>query len=386
MDNKDLLEQTYKVNYDSGSNFIKQNNLLKAKESFKKALDAAIRLAEQSYGNDAARHRANAKSVASLLEQINAKLNSAQAKPKEEDKKPAAVAPVKPASTPAEPAKKVDVEAALEKLFALEGLELVKEKVKELIALKKVEKIRRERGLSDMKTSNHLVFLGNPGTGKTTVARIIAEIYCGLGIVSKGQCVEVSRADLVAGYVGQTAPKTKAKIEEAMGGVLFIDEAYTLYKEGTANDFGKEAIEELLKAMEDNRGDFVVIVAGYDELMDSFLKSNPGFPSRFPDDNKIHFTDYNGEQLYHIFMGMCKKNDYTLGEGVSEILAHYFKVRYETRDENFSNARDVRNLFENIYRRSAKRVAPLGANVSNEQLKTILLQDLPDKVKNLIKK
>jgi SpoVK/Ycf46/Vps4 family AAA+-type ATPase len=185
-------------------------------------------------------------------------------------------------------------------LDALVGLENVKKDVKNLVNLMKVRKLRQENDLPVPPMSLHMVFMGNPGTGKTTVARLISSLYASIGVLSKGQLIEVDRSGLVAGYVGQTALKTQEVIKSALGGVLFIDEAYSL-SSGGENDFGREAIETILKAMEDHRDDLVVIVAGYDEPMQKFLSSNPGLESRF---NKyFYFQDYTGEQLMAIFKG-----------------------------------------------------------------------------------
>ncbi|MBQ9347534.1 MAG: AAA family ATPase, partial [Oscillibacter sp.] len=187
------------------------------------------------------------------------------------------------------------------------GLERVKQEVRSLVNLVKVHQLRRENGLPEPELSLHMVFTGNPGTGKTTVARIMARIYKSLGILSKGQLVEVDRSGLVAGYVGQTALKTAKAVESALGGVLFIDEAYALNGKGD-NDFGQEAIDTVLKAMEDHRDDLVVIVAGYDELMDAFIHSNPGLESRF--NRFLHFDDYTEEELLKIFQMRCDKGGY----------------------------------------------------------------------------
>ena len=205
--------------------------------------------------------------------------------------------------------------------------------------------------------SLHMVFMGNPGTGKTTVARLLAQIYKAMGVLSKGQLVEVDRSGLVAGFVGQTAIKTGEAVQKALGGVLFIDEAYALANQDNPNDFGREAIETLLKGMEDHRADLVVIVAGYTELMDRFIHANPGLESRF---NKyFYFEDYTGDQLMEIFRSMCEKNGYTLDESGQACAARLLHHLYENRDENFGNARDVRNLFERAVARQADRVAAL---------------------------
>lgn len=268
---------------------------------------------------------------------------------------------------------KITLEEALAQLNQLEGLSSVKSQVRDWVDQIKVFQMRRNCGLSIPGMSYHMVFSGNPGTGKTTVARIIAQIYCALGILKEGQLVEVERGDLVAGYIGQTAIKTQEVIKKAIGGVLFIDEAYSL-NNGGSNDFGQEAIDTLLKAMEDNRSELVVIVAGYDELMDNFVKSNPGLRSRFK--NFIKFDDYNGEELYKIFVNLCAKNEYKISEEVKQVLLNYFNYLYASRDENFGNARDVRNFFEKIITKQSKRVAII-ENPSIEQISSIILADLP---------
>ena len=260
----------------------------------------------------------------------------------------------------AEEVAKEDLDELLGELDSLVGLDKIKQNVKSLINLMKVRRLREENDLPVPPMSLHLVFMGNPGTGKTTVARLIARLYHAIGVLSKGQLVEVDRSGLVAGFVGQTATKTSDVIKSALGGVLFIDEAYALAPgEGNTNDFGQEAIDTLLKAMEDNRKDLVVIVAGYEALMERFIASNPGLESRF--NRYFLFEDYNGEELYKIFSSMCEKNRYALTEEGTDFVKSYLKELYETRDDNFGNARDVRNFFENVVSVQADRVAAMEA-------------------------
>ena len=267
----------------------------------------------------------------------------------------------------------LDLEELLSELNSLTGLDEVKLEIKALINLLKVKKLRQERGMKLPSTSLHMVFSGNPGTGKTTVARLLAKIYKCLGVAKTGQLVEVDRSNLVEGFVGQTAIKTREVVESALGGILFIDEAYTLTAGKDGKDFGQEAVDTLLKLMEDNRDNLIVIVAGYTDLMEEFVNSNPGLKSRF---NKfILFKDYTGSQLFDIFMSMCKKQDYEPDEAGRQYVMEYLENRANHHDENFANAREVRNYIERAISRQASRIVEI-ENVTDEELRTLTKDDL----------
>lgn len=260
----------------------------------------------------------------------------------------------------------------LDELDALVGLEKVKNKVQDLIVYQKVQKMRREKNLHSTKNTLHLAFTGNPGTGKTTVARIVGRIYKRIGLLSKGHFVEVSRTDLIAGYQGQTALKVKKVIEQAKGGVLFIDEAYSITENDHSDSYGRECLTELTKALEDYRDDLVVIVAGYTEPMNKFFESNPGLKSRF--NTFIEFDDYNSTELDKILLSMCKNNDYVLDDEAKDKIHMYFEQQISSKDENFANGRLVRNLYDDLVMNHARRVINI-TNPGSEELSTIKAVD-----------
>lgn len=268
-----------------------------------------------------------------------------------------------------QPASEPDVNP-MEQLDALIGLRQVKTELQTLTRFIEVNQKRQEAGLRVASISYHCVFAGNPGTGKTTVARILAGIYRQLGILKKGQLVETDRSGLVAEYVGQTAVKTNKIIDKALGGVLFIDEAYTL-AQGGEQDYGREAIATLLKRMEDDRERLVVILAGYTQEIEQFISSNPGLRSRF--NRYIHFEDYSEEELFQIFLLQAKKYDYKLNESAEEKLHLLFRQKIADKQKDFGNARYVRNLFEKVIENQAVRLAKAG-DISKADL-TVITQD-----------
>ncbi|MGI9051189.1 MAG: AAA family ATPase, partial [Ilumatobacteraceae bacterium] len=262
------------------------------------------------------------------------------------------------------------IEELLAELDALVGLELVKADVRRLTSLLRIQRLRAERGLPTLETSHHVVFTGNPGTGKTTVARLLSHILRTLGIVSTGHLVEADRSDLVAGYVGQTAAKTRAVLESALGGTLLIDEAYALAR-GGEQDFGREAIDTIVKFMEDHRGDLAVIAAGYPTEMRALIDTNPGLQSRFA--RTIHFPDYTTEELIAIFETMSDANRYHLDEAGALRLAEV--IDGEPRGRGFGNARFVRNVFEVAIGRQADRLASV-PDPTDEQLTKLTATDI----------
>lgn len=263
----------------------------------------------------------------------------------------------------------------LEEMNQLVGLQNVKKEVQSLINLIRVRKMREKHGMPGMDMSYHMVFAGSPGTGKTTVARLVARIYKELGILSKGQLVETDRSGLVAGYVGQTALKVKEVVEQAIGGVLFIDEAYALTNQGMPNDFGTEAIDTLVKLMEDHRDDLVVIVAGYTQEMEEFLKGNTGLVSRF---NKfIDFADYSNDELVEILDSMAFCSGMLLEDAAKKEVHNTLAAMPAEQRQAFGNARGIRNMFETIVTNQANRIVEY-EEPTIEQLKMITIQDVKE--------
>jgi len=278
-------------------------------------------------------------------------------------------------------AQSIDEEKSLDELLKeldeLVGLKKVKATVNDLIAYQKVQKLREKEGLFSQKSTLHLAFTGNPGTGKTTVARTVGHIYKQIGLLSKGHFLEVSRTDLIAGYQGQTALKVKEVIERAKGGVLFIDEAYSITENDHSDSYGRECLTELTKALEDYRDDLVVIVAGYTEPMRLFFESNPGLKSRF--NTFIEFDDYDEEELLDIMNIMCKKNDYVLSANAGVKIKNIIAYDVAHKGDDFANGRLIRNLYENIVMNHARRVNKV-KNPSHEDLMELKEEDIPSVV------
>ncbi len=273
---------------------------------------------------------------------------------------------------------KVEEEKTLEQLiyelYDLTGLNSVKAEIKTLISLIKIQKARETHELTNPKMSLHLVFTGNPGTGKTTVARFIAKIYKNLGVLQKGHLIETDRSGMIAEYTGQTAIKVNKLIDSALHGVLFIDEAYAIMLDNQ-DVYGKEAIATLLKRMEDDRDKLIVVLAGYTNEMKDFIDTNPGLQSRF---NKyIHFNDYTADELYSIFIGMSRKLHFTFSAQVIDYIKDHFQLKINLGDVNFGNGRYVRNFFEKMIERQALRLSH-DANLNKEKLTTFVMEDLPE--------
>jgi SpoVK/Ycf46/Vps4 family AAA+-type ATPase len=272
------------------------------------------------------------------------------------------------------PEPELSLEALQAELDSLTGLVTVKEQVRALVAFLQVQAERERHGLPEVATSQHLVFLGNPGTGKTTVARLLAQMYRATGLLKRGHLIEVDRAGLVGQYVGTTALKTDRAIKRALDGVLFIDEAYALARGDERQDFGPEAIETLLKRMEDFRHRLVVIVAGYPRLMEMFLDSNPGLRSRFS--REITFPDYSTEELVEIMHRFARDNEYVLAEGVDTALVGM--LGGASRNERFGNARFVRTLFEHALNAQALRLADVRGNALANLERSDVMTLVPD--------
>lgn len=267
------------------------------------------------------------------------------------------------------------LEKVLQELNELIGLDNVKKDVSELINLLEIQKKRTSEGLKNTEITLHTVFLGPPGTGKTSVARLLSRIFKHLGFLSKGQLIETDREGMIAGFVGQTALKVDKVVEESLGGVLFIDEAYALTQNSLGNDYGSEAVNTLIKRMEDHRDDLALVVAGYTEPMKIFVESNPGLRSRF--NRFFEFNHFSPSELLQIFESIAKKSDFVVTDDAKEKLTDTFELLFEKRDESFGNARVVRNLFEKCVQNHANRIIKI-KKLSKKTLKTLTEEDIPE--------
>lgn len=269
----------------------------------------------------------------------------------------------------------VSLDELLNQLDELVGLENVKQQVRDLIDYNQIQNLRVKNGLKKSNKTLHMAFLGNPGTAKTTVARIVGRMFKAIGLLSKGQFIEASRTDLIAEYQGQTAIKVKRLINRAKGGVLFIDEAYSITENDHSDSYGRESLTELTKALEDYRNDLVVIVAGYTNLMEKFFESNPGLKSRF--NTFISFSDYSLDELVRIFNYTCNQNDYVAEEQAINKVRDLLQTKLNEKDGHFSNGRLVRNLFDDITLKQSKRLSKLTGNIAKEPLMLITKEDIP---------
>ena len=276
--------------------------------------------------------------------------------------------------TKAELTQNEKVMAVKKQLDSLIGLHSVKELVNEVQAFVEIQQRRSALNLASEPVVLHMIFKGNPGTGKTTVARIIGQLFLAMGVLQKGHLVEVERADLVAEYIGQTAQRTREQLRRALGGVLFIDEAYSLARGGT-RDFGKEAIDTIVKTMEDQRNNLIVILAGYSAPMEAFLQTNPGLRSRFP--IVISFPDYSSFELFRIAEQMLLQREYQLTKAARRKLLRIIEELKERDTENFGNARTVRNMIEKAIRKQAVRLVNI-PNASRTQLMEITEEDIQE--------
>lgn len=268
----------------------------------------------------------------------------------------------------------VSLDNLLNQLGELVGLENVKKQVRDLTNYNQIQQLRVENGLRKSNKTLHMAFLGNPGTGKTTVARIVGRMYKAIGLLSKGHFIEASRTDLIAEYQGQTAIKVKRLINRAKGGVLFIDEAYSITENDHSDSYGRESLTELTKALEDYRDELVVIVAGYTNLMEQFFQSNPGLKSRF--NTFVTFDDYSLEELVQIFYYTCNQNDYIAEEETIEKVRILLQKKLNEKNEHFSNGRLVRNLFDDITMNQSKRLSNLTGQITKEALMMITKDDV----------
>ena len=367
-----ILYDSFNFYYERGMTALKNGEYDIAKDNILIATESLLKLAKESNDFLKQKRLKRADELTALVSKIEEKMNEKlNVKPANNE---VAIKPEHiPLNVREENYENVTLESAMKELESLEGLSLVKQQVSDRIYEIQNSLRRKEQGLPVMPMSYHMVFVGNPGTGKTTVARIIGKIYHALGILSKGHLVETDRRGLIGAYQGHTEKIVQERLKEAEGGILFIDEAYTL-KTSDGDDFGQIAIDILNKEMEDSRNNLVVIVAGYPEPMEKFLLSNSGLKSRFK--TTINFEDYSGDELYNIFLSFLKDYKYVLTENANEEVYNY--LHNKELNKFTGNARDVRNLLENINTLQCRRLAKM-QNPSKDDVSTITIEDLPFK-------
>ena len=360
--NPDELFQLYSL-YSKGSNYSIDENAL-----------SVIKNAVTEMYNSRGKDFANGRTVRNFFDDTVRRMSSRVATLPIEQQTKEALTTITVADIPYEQKKNVSVDQIFAQLDELIGMNDVKKAVRELCQTIQMNQEREKQGIAGKMPSIHIVFTGNPGTGKTTVARILGKLFNAIGLLPNDKLVETDRSGLVGQYVGQTAPLVNSVIDKAMGGVLFIDEAYTL-AEGGGNDFGKEAIDALLKRMEDDRGKFVVIAAGYKNEMNGFIEANPGLKSRFT--HFIHLEDYNTSELYQLFTLYAKKASYRISDDARILIQNGIQNIWENRGKDFANGRTIRNYFDSITRKMDSRLASIPSeNRTSEVLTTIVAEDV----------
>lgn len=370
MNESRLLLDAFNIYYSKGKDALDAHDIDGAIRNFSVAAETMYKLAKNSTGLLQSQRVKNADDLSAFVDELVAKKDSLVKNSNmiSNDESETFVPKAKTTDNDG-----VSLEDALNHLYSLEGLSKVKEEVNDLINEVKINKLRQQKGLKVTKIPHHMVFSGNPGTGKTTVARIMGQIYHALGLLSKGHFVEVDRAGLVGPYIGHTEMITKQRLDEAKGGILFIDEAYSLKRAGDdSSDYGQIVIDILTKDMEDYRDDLVIIVAGYEEEMKKFIESNPGLNSRFT--TYLHFEDYTGEELFNIFEKFAEESEYRLDDEANKELRKYFILSDVNKFSG--NARDVRNLFNQTRKEQNKRLESI-ASPSLNDLMTIKVEDMP---------